>query len=93
MTEIIFGNSRQDGLYPPCLPAGYTLVSGSSSRRMGLPAENRFWRPNLSMRIGRKAQSPFHPKPREMEVGKKRSISALPLYRNARAVSSSLPEA
>ena len=21
-------------LYPPCLPAGYTLVSGSSSRRM-----------------------------------------------------------
>jgi hypothetical protein len=33
LPEIILGNSRQAGLYPPCLPAGYTLVSGSSSRR------------------------------------------------------------
>jgi hypothetical protein len=30
----VSGSSRQGALYPACLPAGYTLVSGSSSRRM-----------------------------------------------------------
>lgn len=34
LPKIILGISRQGALYPPCLPAGYTLVSGSSSRRM-----------------------------------------------------------
>ena len=32
--KIVPGSSRQPALNPPCLPAGYTLVSGSSSRRM-----------------------------------------------------------
>jgi hypothetical protein len=32
--KIVPGSSRQSALNPPCLPAGYTLVSGSSSRRM-----------------------------------------------------------
>lgn len=35
MTEIISSNFRQADWYPPCLPDGYTLVSVSSSRRMG----------------------------------------------------------
>jgi hypothetical protein len=34
MPEIISGNFQQGALYPPCLHAGNTLVSGSSSRRM-----------------------------------------------------------
>ena len=34
LPETIFGSSRQAALYPPCLPAGYTLVSGSSRWRM-----------------------------------------------------------
>lgn len=34
LPKMISGNFRQGALYPPCLPAGYTLVSGSSSRRM-----------------------------------------------------------
>jgi len=34
VTEMISGNFRQGGLYPPLLYAGYTLVSGSSSRRV-----------------------------------------------------------
>ena len=34
LPRIIIGNSRQAALRPPCLPAEYTLVFGSSSRQM-----------------------------------------------------------
>jgi hypothetical protein len=34
LPKSISGNFRQGGLYPPLLYAGYTLVSGSSSRRV-----------------------------------------------------------
>jgi hypothetical protein len=34
LPKMISGISRQGALNPPCLPAGNTLVSGSSSRRM-----------------------------------------------------------
>jgi hypothetical protein len=40
LPKLISGSFRQGGLYPPCLHAGNTLVSGSSSRRMVLHAGN-----------------------------------------------------
>lgn len=45
MTEMISGNFRQAALYPPCLHAGNTIVSGSSRRRMDYLPGIEFSRP------------------------------------------------
>ncbi len=45
LPEIILGNSRQAALYPPCLPAGNTFYSGSSSRRMDYLPETQLGTP------------------------------------------------